>query len=399
MIFLMIEADRAIIHVDMDAFYAAVEQLDFPALRGKPVIVGGDPSGRGVVSTASYEARKFGPHSAMPMAQAIRLCPQAIVRPVRMKRYVEVSRQIQEIFHQFTPLVEPLSLDEAFLDVTGSRLLFGEASAIAAQIKKRIRDETQLTASVGVAPNKFLAKLASDLDKPDGTVIVETADIQRILDPLPVRRMWGIGRVTEQICLHNNLRTVGDLRRLTEARLVDLLGEYGESLYRLSRGIDDRPVVPDSAAKSVGTESTFPQDVIDRRELHRYFAAQVDEVSWRLRRAGIEAATMTLKLRFPDFKTITRAESFDPPSALFAELWEVADQLFAQHVASHDKPIRLLGITASNLRPAGTGQGVLFSPTDHGRHAAVDQVGDQIRRRFGYDAFQRGGALKPNTDE
>lgn len=395
----MSEADRAIIHVDMDAFYAAIEQLDVPALRGKPVIVGGDPSGRGVVSTASYEARKFGPHSAMPMAQAIRLCPQAIVRPVRMKRYVEVSRQIREIFHEFTPRVEPLSLDEAFLDVTGSRRLFGEAPAIAAQIKQRIRDETHLTASVGVAPNKFLAKLASDLDKPDGTVIVETSDVQRLLDPLPVRRMWGIGKVTEQTCLRNGLRTVGDLRRLSEQRLVELFGEYGESLYRLSRGIDDRPVVPDSAAKSVGTESTFPQDVVDRRELIRTFAAQVDEVSWRLRRAGIEAATVTLKLRFSDFKTITRAESFKPPSALFAELWEVADRLFGLHVASHDKPIRLLGITASNLRSAGTGQGLLFSQTDHKRHAAVDQVGDQIRRRFGYDAFQRGGALKPSADE
>ena len=213
---------------------------------------------------------------------------------------------------------------------------------------------TRLVASVGIAPNKFLAKLGSDLDKPDGFVVIATSGAQRVLDPLPVRRLWGVGKVTEQVCLRHDLQTVADIRRLSMDRLVELFGEYGESLYRLSRGIDDRPVVPDEAAKSVGTESTFSVDVVDRDALRSVLLSQVDEVAWRLRRAGIEAGTLTLKIRYPDFKTITRAESFDPPTALFAELWDVAERLFETHVGSNRKAIRLLGATTSNLRAAGT---------------------------------------------
>ncbi|HEV8711811.1 MAG TPA: DNA polymerase IV, partial [Candidatus Binatia bacterium] len=258
---------RRIIHLDMDAFYAAIEQRDFPELRGKPLIVGGDRN-RGVVATASYEARPYGIHSAMPMAQALKLCPQAIVVPPRRERYVEVSRQIFAVLRSFTPLVEPLSLDEAFLDVTTSESLFGPAREIARQIKTRIRDETQLTASAGIAPNKFVAKIASDMQKPDGLVEVQADEILAFLHPLPVTRIWGVGRVTARTLHALGVQTISDLARFSQEILVARFGTHGAHLFQLAHGIDDRPVDPDQELKSLGEEETFIEDLARDSDVH-----------------------------------------------------------------------------------------------------------------------------------
>ena len=266
----------------MDEFFAAVEKLDNPALRGKPLLVGGDPKGRGVVATASYEARAFGCHSAMPTARALQLCPQAILLPPHFHRYEALSGQVFEIFRRFTPLVEGLSIDEAFLDVTDSQRLCGPGPLIAAEIKRLIRQETQLTASVGVAANKFLAKLASDLKKPDGLVVVpdDPQAIRALLDPLPVRKLWGVGPAAEKQLARLNVRTVGELRRCS----FDLLRQHmgllsAEHLSRLSRGEDDRPVEPGGQAKSIGQETTFPTDLADADGLRRVLLSQVEEVA------------------------------------------------------------------------------------------------------------------------
>ncbi len=259
--------ERSILHVDLDAFFAAVEQRDRPELRGKPVLVGGDPKGRGVVSTASYEARPFGCHSAIPMARAVRLCPHAIVVRPRMKRYSEVSRQILGIIEEFTPLVEPVSIDEAFLDVTCSIRLLGQPEEIAEALRRRIREETELTASVGVATNKFIAKVASDLNKPDGLVVVPSDQVRAFLDPLTISRLWGVGKVTLPRLESLGVRTFADLRRFPQAKLREHFGRAGEQFYRLVRGIDNREVVPDRMAKSISHEVTFPVDVKDHDHL------------------------------------------------------------------------------------------------------------------------------------
>ncbi|MHC4093589.1 MAG: DNA polymerase IV, partial [Planctomycetota bacterium] len=278
--------ERHILHVDMDAFFAAIEQLDRPELRGKPVLVGGSPTGRGVVSTASYEARPFGCHSAMPMARAVRLCPRAIVVRPRVRRYAEVSRQVLEIAGQFTPLVEPLSIDEAFLDVTGSTRLLGPAEQIARELKRRIREETHLTASVGLAPNKFLAKLGSDMEKPDGLVIVPSDGVRAFLAPLPISRLWGVGKATLPKLEALGVRTFGDLGRFSEVALRNHFGEAGEHFYRLVRGIDDRNVVPDREAKSISHEVTFSVDIDDYDHLRAVLLGQTEHVAHRLRRHG-----------------------------------------------------------------------------------------------------------------
>jgi len=382
--------NRQIIHVDMDAFYASVEQIDNPDLCGKAVIVGGDPRARGVVSAASYEARKFGVHSAMPMSQALRLCPDAIVLPVRMKRYVEFSRQICAIFRKYTPQIEPISLDEAFLDVSGSLRLFGGAEKIGLAIKNQIREELQLVASVGIAPNKFLAKLASDLDKPDGFVIISEHDKQKILDPLPVARIWGIGKVTQNTLKSNGIETIKQLRESTAEILRGIFGDQAGHVCRLARGIDDRPVESSREAKSISSEHTFATDISDKNVLLNVLLEQVEDVAYRLRMNDLEAKTITLKLRYGDFKTITRSKTFADSTDVTGMLWQYARQALMQWHKKSAGALRLLGFGVSGLQKTGTGQGQLFSEPDRERQKRLDRTFDRIREKFGRDALRRG---------
>ncbi|MBU0637479.1 MAG: DNA polymerase IV [Planctomycetes bacterium] len=392
------QAMRYILHIDMDAFYAAIEQRDRPELRGKPVLVGGSPEGRGVVSTASYEARPFGCHSAMPMAQALRLCPQAIVLPGRMERYIEVSRQIAAIFEEFTPLVEPLSIDEAFLDVGGSTRLFGPPVEIARELKARIHKGTHLTASVGVAPNKFLAKLASDLQKPDGLVVVPPDGVQGFLDPLPIARLWGAGKVTQRRFTELGVATFGDARRLSARQLRAHFGEVGEHFYQLLRGIDDRPVVPDREARSISHEHTFAVDCDDLEYLRAVLLDQMEHVVGRLRRHKLTARTVTLKIRRPDFKTITRRTTLAGPLDQTDTLWEAAAELFDAWAAT-PHPVRLLGVGVAQLAPRGGQQLTLFDQAESERRQRLDQIVDQIRERFGADSIKRGACPHEARDE
>ncbi len=391
---------RRILHVDMDAFFAAVEQRDDPELRGKPVLVGGSPEGRGVVAAASYEARPFGCRSAMPMAQALRRCPQAVVVRPRMEAYVAASRQMFEIFEQFTPLVEPLSIDEAFLDVTGSTRLFGPPEEIAAELKRRIRERTQLTASVGVAPNKFLAKLGSDLQKPDGLVVVPPDGVQAFLDPLPISRLWGAGAATQKHFEQLHVRTFGDVRRLSREELEREFGQAGEHFYQLVRGLDDRPVVPDREAKSISHENTFAADIDDAEYLRVFLLHQMERVAERLRRHELLARTVTVKIRTPDFKTITRSATLDAPTDRTDALWELAGGLFDAWARRGRRKVRLLGVGVSNLTGGAGRQMSLFGQKQDERRRALDRTADEIRARFGRDAIGCGGALRePPEDE
>ncbi len=387
---------RQIIHVDMDAFYASVEQLDHPELRGKAVIVGGDPKSRGVVSAASYEARKFGVHSAMPTAQALRLCPHAVLLPVRMERYAEVSHAIHAIFERYTPLVEPISLDEAFLDVTDSTNLFGTAEQIGRAIKKEIKGQTHLTASVGIAPNKFLAKLASDLKKPDGFVAVTEQNKQQVLDPLGVGRIWGVGKVTEKALRDRGIRTIGELRRRTPGELKDIVGNTAGELLRLARGEDDRQVEPDRQCKSLSSEQTFAADISDETVLLSVLLQQVEEVAQRLRRRQLKAKTITLKLRYGDFRTVTRSETLSEPTHLTKPLWETAERVFRRWQSRSAGALRLLGFGASGLEPEHAGQQSLFANPDRERLKRLDQAMDKIRDRYGKRAVHRGTSTDPH---
>jgi DNA polymerase-4 len=381
---------RYIVHVDMDAFFAAIEQLDRPELRGKPVLVGGDPHGRGVVSTASYEARPFGCHSAMPMAQAVRLCPQAVVVHPRMERYVEISRQVFEILEQFTPLVEPLSIDEAFLDVTGSERLLGPPEQLARELKRRIHAETKLTASVGVAPNKFLAKLASDLQKPDGLVVVPADGIQEFLDPLPIERLWGVGKATLKRFEELRVRTFGDARRLGEGELRREFGEVGEHFYHLVRGEDDRPVVPDREAKSISHEQTFATDVTDPDYLRSMLLQQTEDVARRLRRHNLLARTVFIKIRRYDFQTITRRTTLETPTDQTAVLWQAAAELFEEWIRAGAPPVRLIGMGVAQFFNEQGQQLQLFDQATAKRRRSLDRTLDRIRERYGRDAISRG---------
>ncbi len=381
---------RRILHVDMDAFFAAVEQLDNPELRGKPLLVGGSPEGRGVVSTASYEARPFGCHSALPMAQALRLCPQAIVVPPRMERYAEVSHQVFEILEQFTPLVEPISIDEGFLDVTGSERLLGSAERIARELKRRIHVETKLTASAGLAPNKFLAKLASDLEKPDGLVIVPSDRVQEFLDPLPIKRLWGVGKVTLKRFETLQVRTFADLRRMTLDELRGEMGEAGEHFYQLVRGEDERPVVPDREAKSISHEQTFATDVTDHDYLRGVLLNQTEDVARRLRRHELLARTVTVKIRRYDFHTVTRRTTLEAATDQTDVIWRAAAKLFEDWAAAGAQPVRLLGVGVSQFLGKEGQQLSLFEQKDAERRRSLDRTVDEIRERFGRDAIARG---------
>jgi len=389
---------RRIIHVDMDEFFAAVEKLDRPELRGKCLLVGGDPAKRGVVSTASYEARAFGCHSAMPMARAVRLCPQAIVLRPRGRRYSEVSEDIFRVFESFTPQVEPLSIDEAFLNVTGCERLFGPAEAIGAQIKREIRRVVGLTASVGVAPNKFLAKLASDLEKPDGLTVVDESNVHRMLDPLGIRKLWGVGPAAAKTFERLNIRTIGELRLASPQLLRETIGEMGEHFQRLAAGLDDRPVTPDSQAKSIGQEVTFATDIGDMATLSGVMLGQVEQVGRRLRRHGLKARTVTLKLRYGDFTTLTRSTTMEAATDVTAELWAAAQGVFDAWRVAAGRPLRLLGVTASQLRGAGGEQLSLFGDAGKDKQERLDKAMDEISERFGTGSVGRAAGRRRGED-
>jgi DNA polymerase-4 len=392
-----------ILHVDMDAFYASVEERDNPRLVGKPVVVGGTAEGRGVVAAANYVARTFGIHSAMPAVTARRLCPQAIFLPTRMSHYAQVSQQIRAIFEQFTPLVEPLSLDEAFLDVTGSESLLGPAPEIDRRIKQQVRDEVQLVASVGVAPNKFLAKIASDLQKPDALVVVDPHGVQEFLDPLPVGRLWGVGKAAGKVFDRFGIRTIGQLRRLPATTLSELFGASGEHFWQLAQGIDDRRVVPDREAKSISHETTFAADVDDMGVLRVCLLELVEQVGRRLRRHNLKGRTVELKVRFADFQTISRSATLSEPTFITQELWQAGLELLTSRLPPRHLPVRLLGIGVSGLG-CGASQGLLFDADERQKQRQLDAVADRIHERFGKSALARGSGLtrdaqhKPRPD-
>ena len=382
-----------IIHIDMDAFYASVEIRDDPSLRGKPVVVGGSVSGRGVVAAASYEARKFGVYSAMSSKVALQKCPDLVFVKGRMEHYAAVSRQIRDIFFNYTSLVEPLSLDEAFLDVGGCERLFGDALTIASAIKKEIRDETNLIASAGVAPNKYLAKIASDFEKPDGLTYVDPNGIQEFLDPLPISRVWGIGPATEKKFTRLGVSNVQQLRSLSLERLQRELGINGDHFYKLSRGIDDRAVVPDRVAKSVSHEKTFPTDIFDQDVLLAWLLELTDQVGRRLRRHEIFGKTVKLKYRYDDFETLARSKTI-PATNTTQTLFETAAELINGIDRNPQRGVRLIGMGVANLVRQAPRQLSLFDQEDKDKQCRVDHLSDAIRDKFGNAKLHRGTNLE-----
>ncbi len=372
----------------MDAFFAAIEQRDEPKLRGRPVLVGG-AGPRGVVAAASYEARTFGCHSAQPMALARRMCPQAVVLPPRRQRYNEISQQVFAILESFTPLVEPLSIDEAFLDVTGTDRSLGTPQRIAVAIKQRIRDDLGLTASVGVAPNKFLAKLASDLDKPDGLTIIEPDSIQRAITKVPISKMWGVGPATERKLLSLGIRTFGDLRPWPRNVLESHFGSLGRKLHRLCRGEDDRPVITDQAIKSISQEQTFDEDRADRSEVRSVLRRQAEKVAMRLRKGDLRGRTITVKIRFGDFQTITRSTTLHAPTDGTDLICAEACDLFDAWAATGFQSVRLIGVGISQFTDEAE-QFNLFTQQTDDLHRRLDVVTDTIKSKFGADAIRRG---------
>lgn len=386
-----------IIHLDLDAFFAAVEQHDHPELRGKPVIVGGSQQ-RGVVSACSYEARTFGVHSAMSMARAVRLCPQAVCRPVRMERYRRVSREVFAIFSRYTDRIEPLSIDEAFLDVSGCERLFGQAREIAVRIRAEVRNETGLTVSAGIAPNKFLAKLASEAGKPDGLVEVRPEEIDSFLLPLPVARLWGVGKVTAERLQRQGLRTVADLRTFGRERLGRLLGGAGEQLYRLAQGEDEREVELTEMAKSIGQEETYGRDLTTMEDLRRALLDLAERVGRRLRQEGVVGRRLTLKVRYADFESVTRSQTAAEGMVHAMTIFREGLSLLAKTEAGN-RPIRLLGLSLSQLVNGGTGQQELFGGRERERSASLDQALDQLYGRFGEGGVQRASLLRPDEKQ
>jgi len=383
---------RSILHVDMDAFYASVEQRDNPDLRGKPLVVGGTAN-RGVVAAASYEARKFGIRSAMPMRDAYRRCPSLLrVRP-RMSHYQKVSKQLFEVFGHFTPLVEGLSLDEAFLDVTASVTLFGTPIDIAAAIKKKIRNETSLTASVGVAVNKLVAKIASDLEKPDGLTVIYPADYEARLDPLPVSVLPGIGRQTMKRLSGTGISTFRDLR-MAETRILEpVFGRFTQKTRDRAAGIDDRPVVPAREEKSISAEETYDKDLATRESMDRELLRLTERTATRLRKAGLVAGTIQIKIRQSDFKTHTRQRSVRPAANGTDQIYAVARDLLGTWLGKNPgAKIRLLGVGGANL--AAVEQPDLFAGAR--TEKTIDKTVDEIRDRFGKDVLGRARTLDPD---
>ena len=383
---------RTILHVDMDAFYASVEERDQPELKGKPLIVGGT-GGRGVVAAASYAVRSFGVHSAMPMREALRRCPQAICIRPRMDRYKEVSARIFDIFHEFTPVVEGLSLDEAFLDVTGSERLIGNGEFIAKAIRRRIREDTGLTASVGIGPNKLLAKIASDLNKPDGLCRLGPDNLHAVLDPLPVHRLFGVGQKSLPGVAATGIHTFGDLRRAGDETVWRAFGKHGKAMRSLAAGIDDRPVEPNREEKSISAEETFDLDVHEAAELERQLTHLADRTATRLRAHSLAAGKVTVKIRRRDFTTYTRQRTVEPPTQETSVIAGMAQILLQEWLRSQpNAAVRLLGVGVGRLQTLR--QGDLFGEDHQG--SRLDAAIDGIRGRFGSTLLTRASLL-PRT--
>ncbi len=385
---------RVILHADMDAFYASVEQRDRPELRGRPVIVGG-LGNRGVVTAASYEARPFGVHSAMPMVEARRLCPQAVFLPGRMDRYAEASHEIFTIFATFTPLVEPLSLDEAFLDVTESLGLFGSPVELAARLRARVREQARLAVSVGIGPSKMVAKIASSLCKPDGLLEVRPGHVADFLRPLPASHLWGVGPVTQRRLARAGFSTIGDLACAEPNRLRAAVGRHAHGLQALARGEDDRPVDPGRERKSYGEENTFATDLRDGDEIRHTIVAHAEAVAARLRSGRRVARTVVLKLKLAEriapgkYRLLTRSQTFSEPTDDGRVIATAALALWAAIAAG--KRVRLIGVAATNLEASRAEQlPLLDGPAAERRHA-LNRACDDISARFGRDALRRGG--------
>ena len=397
-----------ILHVDMDAFYAAIEQRDHPEYLGKPVIVGARPDQRGVVSTCSYEARQFGVHSAMPSRTAGKLCPQGVFVPPRMERYVQVSEQLMTLLEEFTPLVEPLSLDEAFLDVAGALRRWGDAVAIAEEMRSRIRARLQLTGSVGVASNKFLAKVASDLHKPDGLTVVPESEpgILAFLAPLPVNRLWGVGKVTGKRLAEAGIQTIGQIQALTPVALRALVGKgLADAVWELAQGHDDRAVEPAWDEKSISNETTFATDCAAVEIVWQTLLELTENVGARLRRHGKTARTAQIKVRFGDFSTITRQTTFNAPVDTDRDLLMAARLLFERERVR--RPVRLIGFGVSHLAPVAPAhreeQPSLFpelrAPAERAADHRLDKAVDRVRGKFGDRAIVRGDWRAVESEE
>ncbi len=387
-----------ILHVDMDAFYASIEVRDDPSLRGLPVCVGGGADRRGVIAAASYEARAYGVHSAMPTRRALELCPELVLLPPDFDKYTRVSREIMSIFQRYTPLVEPLSLDEAFLDVEGSERLFGDAVAVGRRIQEDILRQTGLAASIGIAPSKFLAKLASDLDKPNGFRVIQPEEVRSVLDPLPVSKIFGVGPRTAKRLEHLGVRTVGDLASRDRAEVMREFGASGAWIHDLAHGIDSRRVSSRREEKSHGLERTFAEDISDREDLRLVLYEFCEEISFDLRSRGLRGRTVTLKARFWNFKTITRSKTLSVPINAGKRLYAVARELFDK---VPEGPLRLLGVQVSNLSDVRAPvQSALFRPQEAERPEAqearllrANQALDKLRRRYGRGTVVPGSLL------
>ncbi|MBU1122238.1 MAG: DNA polymerase IV [Candidatus Omnitrophota bacterium] len=389
-------SERYIVHVDMDAFFAAVEQRDNPNLCGKPVVIGADPkggSGRGVVSTCSYEARKFGIRSAMPISVAYRKCPHAVYLPPDMNKYLYVSREIFNILYGFTPWIEPISIDEAFLDITGSVHLFGTAPEIGLLIKSKIKKETGLTASVGLAPIMMAAKIASDLEKPDGFVVVTAKDLLNFLWPLDVSKIWGLGNKSVALLRSLGVNTIGDLARSPQEHIFQFLGNMGLRFWQLSNGIDDRSVSPLQKSKSISHELTFEEDVSSKEKIESSLMVLCEKVSGRMRQAGVKAKTIGLKIRLDDFKTYTRAITLSRPTNFVSIIFKIISELFNEF-DTRNKRVRLIGVKGCNFS-GNCFQRTLFYDKIDEKQNQIHNAIDKIKNKFGQDSICRAsGGIK-----
>lgn len=388
--------NRVILHIDMDAFFASVEQRDNPQYQGKPVIVGADPKkgkGRGVVSACSYEARKFGIHSAMPISQAYFRCPNAIFLGPRMDRYQTISRNIREIFYHFTPLVEPISIDEAFLDITGSQSLFGSPGEIAVLLKNMIREREALAASIGIAPNKFIAKIASDVCKPDGLLIIKPDEIKAFLHPLSISQLWGVGEKTEQKLLHLGINSIGQLAALEEEYLESLFGKIGRHLWQLANGIDERNVEATQEIKSISHEITFEQDTDDLILIHQTLLSLAQQVSRRAWQKNLQARTISLKLRYHDFRTINRSHTLSEHISATDEIFRIAKDILSK-IKIEGKRLRLVGISLSHLIKSKKEEQISLFQKEDKKKKELSRAEDKILHKFGSRSITRAFLIK-----